>query len=72
MQKNSEITCPRSWDTGHAPCRAGGGGGGGKSAQIALATKEFRAIDLSCRACGACSADAGCWAWIPVRGNLWL
>ena len=26
-----------------------------------------RAIDLSCRACGA---GAGCWAWIPGRGNL--
>ena len=29
-----------------------------------LATKQFRAIDLSCRACGA---GAGCWAWIPGR-----
>ena len=27
--------------------------------QIALATKRFRAIDLSCRACEACGA--GCW-----------
>ena len=27
-----------------------------------------RAIDLSCRACDACGAGTGCWAWIPVRG----
>ena len=32
-----------------------------------LATKQFRAIDLSCRACGA---GAGCWAWIPGRGTF--
>ena len=27
-----------------------------------LSHQNFRAIDLSCRACGA---GAGCWAWIP-------
>ena len=32
---------------------------------FALAAKRFRAFDLSCRACGACGAGAGCWAWIP-------
>ena len=37
--------------------------------QIALATKRFRAIDLSCRACDACGAGAGCWAWIPGGGS---
>ena len=36
--------------------------------QIALATEPFRAIDLSCRACDACGAGAGCWAWIPGGG----
>ena len=36
---------------------------------FALATERFRAIDLSCRACDACGAGAGCWAWIP-GGNL--
>ena len=41
--------------------------GGGKSADFGLATTEFRAIDLSCRACGA---GAGCWAWIPGRGTI--
>ena len=35
---------------------------------FALATKRFRAIDLSCRACDACGAGAGCWAWIPGGG----
>ena len=35
--------------------------------RFALASKCHRAIDLSCRACGA---GAGCWAWIPGRGNL--
>ena len=32
---------------------------------FALAAKRVRAFDLSCRACGACGAGAGCWAWIP-------
>ena len=32
------------------------------------AAKKFRAIDLSCRACDACGAGAGCWAWIPGGG----
>ena len=36
--------------------------------QIGLATEKFRAIDLSCRACDACGAGAGCWAWIPEGG----
>ena len=36
--------------------------------QIALATERFRAIELSCRACDACGAGAGCWAWIPGGG----
>ena len=36
--------------------------------QIALATERFRAIDLSRRACDACGAGAGCWAWIPGGG----
>ena len=40
----------------------------GKSAEFGLATKRFRAIDLSCRACDACGAGAGCWAWIPGGG----
>ena len=39
-----------------------------KPTTFALAAKRFRAIDLSCRACDACGAGAGCWAWIPVRG----
>ena len=30
---------------------------------FALAAKRVRAFDLSCRACGACGAGAGCWAW---------
>ena len=44
--------------------------GGGKEnwPQIALATERFRAIDLSCRACDACGAGAGCWAWVPGGG----
>ena len=33
--------------------------------QIALECERFRAIDLSCRACGA---GAGRWAWIPGWG----
>ena len=37
------------------------------SSKIILATKQDRAIDLSCRACGA---GAGCWAWIPVSSKL--
>ena len=36
--------------------------------KFALATKCHRAIDLSCRACDACGAGAGCWAWIPGGG----
>ena len=36
----------------------------------ALAAKRFSAFDLSCRACGACGAGAGCWAWIPVWQTL--
>ena len=36
--------------------------------QIARASERFRAIDLSCRACGACGVGAECWAWIPVWG----
>ena len=39
-----------------------------KPPTFALATKRFRAIDLSCRACDACGAGAGCWAWIPGGG----
>jgi len=35
------------------------------SPTFALAAKRVRAFDLSCRACGACGAGAGCWAWIP-------
>ena len=38
------------------------------SPQIALAMERFRAIDLSCLACDACGAGAGCWAWIPGGG----
>ena len=38
--------------------------------KFALATKCHRAIDLSCRVCGACGAGAGCWAWIPGRGTF--
>ena len=36
--------------------------------KFALATECHRAIDLSCRACDACGAEAGCWAWIPGGG----
>ena len=39
-----------------------------KPPTFALATKRFRAIDLSCRACDACGAGVGCWAWIPGGG----
>ena len=35
---------------------------GRKFCKIGLATQTDRAIDLSCRACGA---GAGSWAWIP-------
>ena len=35
-------------------------------ANFRLSHQKFRAIDLSCRACGA---GAGCWAWIPGRGT---
>ena len=31
-----------------------------------LSHQKIRAIDLSCRACGA---GAGCWAWIPGWGT---
>ena len=41
-----------------------------KPPSFGLATKRFRAIDLSCRACDACGAGAGCWAWIPGRGTF--
>ena len=40
---------------------------GAKTADFAPAAKRLRAIDLSCRACGA---GAGCWAWIPGRGTF--
>ena len=36
--------------------------------QTGLATERFRAIDLSCRACDAYGAGAGCWAWISGGG----
>ena len=36
-----------------------------KPPTFSLTTKQFCAFDLSCRACGACGAGAGCWAWIP-------
>ena len=36
--------------------------------RFGLAAKKLRAIDLSCRACDACGAGAGCWAWIPGGG----
>ena len=39
-----------------------------KPPTFALAAKRLRAIDLSCRACDACGAGAGCWAWIPGGG----
>ena len=39
-----------------------------KTPTFALAAKRFRAIDLSCGACDACGAGAGCWAWIPGGG----
>jgi len=39
-----------------------------KPPSFGLATKRFRAIDPSCRACDACGAGAGCWAWIPGGG----
>ena len=39
-----------------------------KPPKIALDTECHRAIDLSCRACDACGAGAGCWAWIPGGG----
>ena len=37
--------------------------------KIGLATEPLRAIDLSYRACDACGAGAGRWAWIPGRGT---
>ena len=37
--------------------------------RFGLAAKKIRgAIDLSCRACDACGAGAGCWARIPGGG----
>ena len=39
-----------------------------KPPKLTVAIKSRRAIDLSCRACDACGAGAGCWAWIPGRG----
>ena len=44
------------------------GGEEPKPPSFGLATKCHRAIDLSCRACDACGAGAGCWAWIPGGG----
>ena len=41
-----------------------------KPPTFSLAAKRFRAFDLSCRACGACGAGAGSWAWIPGRGTF--
>ena len=46
-------------DTGGEQC---------KPPKFALATECHRAIDLSCRACDACGAGAGHWAWIPGGG----
>ena len=63
MNEMTTTTRPRLGtdfrDTGGEQC---------KSPSFALATKRFRAIDLSCRACDACGAGAGCWAWIPGGG----
>ena len=42
--------------------------GSTKPPKFALATDNHCAIDLSCRACDACGAGAGCWAWIPGGG----
>ena len=64
----------------YSPCtrfldeRTGAGAEEGepKPPRFGLAAKRFRAIDLSCRACGACGAGAGRWAWIPVRGTFGL
>ena len=47
-------------DVGHGGTRRGR-----QFLQIGLATERLRAIDLSCRACGA---GAGRWAWIPGWG----
>ena len=38
--------------------------------QIALATKRFRAIDLSCRACGALALGAGLGFPVGVSAPL--
>ena len=55
--------------------RDGQSGGGEETSEefrprFRLAAKRLRAIDLSCRACDACGAGAGCWAWIPGRGTF--
>ena len=50
-----------TWDSGS-------GAGEPFSTSFGLAAKNIRAVDLSCRACGACGAGAGRRAWIPVWG----
>ena len=51
---NGLIYVPMSNDTRHRLYHRGV-----QNPKFGLATKEFRAIDLSCRACGACGAGAG-------------
>ena len=63
MNKNVSIFSPQLGTTFRE-----GLGEKPKPPTFALATKRFRAIDLSCRACDACGAGAGCWAWIPGGG----
>ena len=52
VTKSSEITCP--WPRGPGHARGRRAAAVGQNPQNGLATKRFRAIDLSCvRACGA-------------------
>ena len=61
-KKHEERTCPCTRGPGHA------GSSRRKIRRVRLSHRSIsRAIDLSCRACGA---GAGCWAWIPGRGTF--
>ena len=73
MNTNCESTHPATRDVGRKVRRAAAAAAAAvvvQTAEFGLAAKRFRAIDLSCRACGACGAGAGCWAWIPGRGTF--
>ena len=66
MNTNCERTHPATRDVEQTVRRAAVM----QIAEIGLAAKRFRAIDLSCRARGACGAGARCWAWISGRGTF--